>query len=431
MKRLFLYIITLCTLFVPGIGGGSGANSPGVHVEVVMVCFVAISLFFLRSPGQLFFGPYLRIITLPYIAILMYMLILTWGVSGSNMPMYIAVNMIGALGRFRGFIYAIVLFALLTDRKTIAGMVNMVVLCIVLEFALLYMQAQDLFGVNSWLSPLYRSSGTEGMGTRVFGSTGNPNVTGTILSAFGTLAFSRVVFDSRKIPRIIAAISVLLALVGCVWLAQTRQGTLCLLAGCLVVLMIAMRWPQRRAMSLFVIIAMFLLFLFGLSLLSKDQELANRFAVFSGERSLTEEGSVAARFEHLEQVQGMNPVWLLLGQGITITEGLDSELLNTLSVVGVPGVFLLLVIMLRPGLHLFSRARRMESDDPDLWIIVGGAALCVPVVLASLLNSIWSSPQVMSLLMTVYLLPLALLTIRDSEDDAAWELEAQYPVSYQ
>ena len=425
MKKWFAFIIVATALFIPGISNKSWM--PSIYVENFLLIGVGLWLVLSgqRSIGQLFFDPYAKSMTLPYVLLLGYLTVMTVLFTTLTEPLVrIPFNLVISVSRYKPLVFLIILFPMLTRRKTIQQLAWFLIIAIFLEAGLMYCQKNNLFAVNSWLTPWYHgeSEKYEGMTWRVIGSIGNPNNVGSVLSFFATLAYARFIYGKGLLSRAVCLAAVAVALFSTVWLAKTRQGTACILAGCFAVQMFSMVTSGRRGWgAIAMVVAMVGLIAF-MGYIQVDPEVAERFGILTGEKSLSESGSMQARFQAWPQFFQEEGGGFVFGYGEQVHKTTwDSGYLNTLRKVGIPGLTLLLMLQIVPCIRASRRLKQIGADHPDSWLHVGLVCVIVPILLLQLINTTWTTPLVMTPLVTVYCLSLAAMKVEDAEaQDSCW-----------
>jgi hypothetical protein len=425
MKNAFLYILIFIAFFLPGIVFRTAIPSIYLHNILLVALFLWMILSGRYRFGELLYAPSFRLFSIPFSILLFYNLLLTLlllpTVSESQ---YIAYNIIGAFGKFRPFLMAVVLFALIRSPVTARKLATFLLVILYMEIVLMVFQSQNLFNVNGWLSPLYRGRELRtfmARGDRVFGTMGNVNTMGTLLSILGTMAYARLIYGPGKIVRLLAGLGAGLSLVCCIWLSRSRQGTICLLAGIFFVQLISMVRSGKRGWSVvvFIIAGLGLVGLFVT--LGENQELAERFGVLSGKTALTEEGSFSVRIQTLPLFWEVNGPWLAIGQGDGIKPYFwDSGYMDTLEKVGLLGLLMLFLMHIWPAIRSW-RIMKKTPRHIDSWLYCTGFSLCPILLLVPVVNSTWVAPRTMTTVCIVYAIVLRALyfsNVTSSENES-------------
>ena len=422
MKALIVYLIVVFTLFAPGYWTGFGF--PTIHVEDIIILLAVIGLAFSgrRSFGDLLFPPHLRKLTIPYSFALFYVLLITVLLVPLFPPSIITTGLFSALSQFKAMLLVFVVFAMLPRRQQVQRLGTLLILFIFALFILMFCQKYNYFGVNDWLSHRYRIGEMRYQwleGTRVFGTLGNPNDMGTALSILGTLAFARMIYGPGRIFRILSGVAVALALICCVWLAATRQGTVCLLAGCFVVQMVAILRSGKRGWGTIGIVLAIVGLMVAMTYLAVDPRLAKRFGVLTGETALAEEGSIAARLRLWPSVIDRYSGWLVVGKGktaLTIDPTTwDSGYINILIMGGFPALMAVLAMLFLSSVWAWRRIRLQGGQHPDAWLYASATAIIAPILLANIVNNTLNNAKVMSLVVLIYAMSFAAMRTDDRE----------------
>jgi len=423
MKTLILYSIVILTIFAPGKYLGLGI--PAFHVEDVLILLGMFAILFggRKSVGHFLVPPHLRKLTIPYAITLTYVLLVTL-LFVPLYPSYMrASSVTSAVGRFKPLMLLLVVFAMLSDRRRVQRLGALLVLVIFVEFFLMVCQRENYFGVNAWLNPMYKLSPLHPIGIygRVFGSFGNPNNLGTAISLLGTAAYAMMIYGHNRTFRLAAAVGVALALVSCVWLARSRQGTGCLLAGCFIVQMIAVLKSGRRGWGSIIAVVAIIGLIIAVVYLEADPELAHRFGLFTGRHGLTAEASLMFRLSLWGGFIDTYGGSIIFGKGMAgMMEAevvWDSGYLTTLAFGGVPALVGLFFIMFAPPIAAWRRVKTIGFQHPDAWLHVTCVASAAPLFLANIINNTITNSRVMTVVVLVYGLSFAAMKIEDAE----WE----------
>jgi hypothetical protein len=420
----WIYALILLLVLIPGWSNLTAL--PIFHLEdPIIVLGFLVALFSGRtSLKQLAFSRHLRRFTIPYALLIAYFLLLTILLAPLGGEQKFTYNIVSPFRSMKAFFFLALLFFLMNSRRRIHRVGSLLILLIFVEFVLMWCQKSNYLGVNYWLSPLYRGEMLKGSmleGERVFGTFGNSNTMGTILSLLGTLAFARVIFGKDKLFRVVAAAAAVFSLVACVWLAKTRQGTFCLLVGCFLVQAIAIFKAGRRGWGSISMVLLVLGLAIAVIYLSRDAELSQRFGMFTGRVGIIDVDSLSHRLHRWPEMIRKEGGWLILGRGEDVTLPMwDSEYLRTLRLGGLPGLTFLLCAIFLPGIAAWRRLKQVGTQHDDSWLLVAGVAYCMPLFLANIVNTTWGSPMIMSTLGTACLLPLAAMKVEDREDEEYW-----------
>ncbi|HAU37777.1 MAG TPA: hypothetical protein DCX07_08685 [Phycisphaerales bacterium] len=429
MRLLLAYILVFLTVLAPGFYLGFGL--PTIHIGDILLLLSLPCLWLAsdRSFQRLIFPPHMAWITSAYYTAVGYILFLTIVLIPIYASTLVSVSIFAVLGMFKPIVLGIVLYALVDERRRVNKVSNFLLFMIFAEVLLMVCQKYGYFGVNQWLSPMYRVGEFKSLyllGDRVYGSFGNPNDAGTALSLLGTMAYARVVFGQKKwfLPSSVATV---LSLVGCVWLAKTRQGTACLLAGCAVVQFLAIMYTGRRGWASLTAVLVIIGLIVGLFYLEADPVLAKRFGMFTGE-SVERESSIAARLALWPTVFDIHGMSLFVGMGMAARIGTetvwDSGYINTVICGGLPSLIGLLLIFFTPAAMSLRRMRWLGASHEDFWIFATCAAIFPPLLLTNIINDTLNISRIMSIPVMIYVVMAIRLRLEEEQWTAEWESDA-------
>lgn len=415
-----IYILVFGAFLVPPWRQMTALPSLRIEDPILLFLFFWLLLSGRKSFGELVVPRHFNRLSIPLLCMICYVGALTLMCIPVAPSYEIPFRLVNVVKRLKPLLQGVVLFALLSRRKDLRALANATLILVIVEVILMYMQSHDYFGVNSWLSPMFRGEDLKGqhrVGERVFGSFANVNTMGTLLSVMGTISYARTLFGQGK-GRILSGIAVVLCLYGTVWLARTRQGTGCLIVGILTVQLLSMISSGRRGWGLVGMIFIAVTLVVAMGYLVADPKLSDRFAIFTGERGITEENSMAARLAVWPSMLAQKGGILMVGRGITLEFGWDSGLFNTLDAGGIPCVVGLILLYLLPGLHSRKCYKETGIKSPFAWNHVAGWAITFPLLLTTIVNTTWSEPKTMTTIVTLYVLTLGAGKVEDIEHSA-------------
>jgi hypothetical protein len=294
-------------------------------------------------------------------------------------------------------------------------------------------QRSNLFGINRWLTPLYRFdelTSAQLSGRRVTGVRGNPNDIGTILSILGTLALAKAVFSREAgMRRLLGFAAALAAMLGCVWLAKTRQGTVGLAAGWFIVFLASLRISGRRISGTVFLIVTILGAVMGATFMLGSGYLGERFSVLFGGGSVMQDSSIAARLYLWPQFFSEIGLWAMLGRGMSalVLETVwDSGYLYILATGGVPALTAWMVMTFGVSLRAWRYVRIRNLIDRQTWLHVTCYAILFVILLTNILNNTAHNPVVMTIIATVYALSAAARRAETENEEFFVAVEPSY-----
>lgn len=420
-KRLLLYVIVLSILFVPGFYIRLGL--PNIHPEDILILIAAAVLAFRPRQQPMLTPQYAKGLTIPYLTFLLYVLAITLLMSPfiQGGSLLITASVVSVVGMFKPLLLLLVIVALRLGPADTRKIGSLLVLAMTLELTIMYLQQYNHFGVNEWLTARYRPEETSVIylsGNRVFGTFGNPNDLGTALSLIGTLAFARALFGPGKGMRVASGTIAAVTMVWLVWLAETRQGTACMLGGCLMVLLLSMILGGKRSAGVVVGVGVFFGLIAGIAAIEATPALAGRFGLFTGQTTLGGEDSFMARVYHWPVVIKELGGYILFGKGmleLVIVRTPENGFLTAVILGGFPGLVLYVFMIFAPCVAAWRRLKANGLAHADTWIHAAAWASFVPLVLANIPNTVINNSLVMSVYMIVYGLSFSLMLAQDRE----------------
>lgn len=421
MKVKFLYLILFLTMLAPAWALGFGL--PTLHIGDPLI-FIAVIFLIKKGLVPLIAPPDLRLLTIPHLFILLYILFITVLVS-PIFPQYVVLltaSIFASFSLFKPFLLLILIVGLGLNSLEVRRLGRFVIVLIFLELGLIYCQNFDLFGVNQWLSPYYtiEELTAEYTAGRFFGSFGNPNDFGTAMSVLATLLFARVLLGPGTFARVICALAIVLTVICLVLYAKTRQGTICLLGGCFVVQMFVLFKSGRRSWAIFILFISVAAIVIGIGILQVMPKLSERFAIFTSGGSVLEEESVTSRYPYLLNILSELGPFLITGKGMmemVIRKVYDSGYVSILAIGGIPCLIAFMFMLFGPFISAKRRLLHNGLMHPDSWLHVGSLAAIVPIALTNLINVTLNNGRIFSTIMIVYGLSFAAMRAQDAEEE--------------
>lgn len=235
---------------------------------------------------------------------------------------------------------------------------------------IVYLQSENRFGVNEWLTPLYATVVENSIyslrGLRTDGTYANPNDSSIGISFFATASLI-CWYDERRTVRAKALYlgTAFTALYAIIFFCKSRTGTasiVFIIAAFLFFVALQRKWQHVGDIGIFVFMgipgAAAKYFL-------TDAKLQDRFSVFTGGTRLSEEGSFAERIEMWKDgisVVVRNPVNIFSGVGVTtfVQYGwLDGGYITYFFISGLVGLVLLIASLL-PAFMLAFREQALS-----------------------------------------------------------------------
>jgi len=408
---LMLYLVILTAFYVPGV------YIPGlatVWPTDIMLLFIFIWRFISPPRMTLEYRAYMQktlMLPLYLFAVWLFLItLLTMSATPEVSPGFILFSM---LGRFRPILFILFIIPYCSDSRKIEKMFKFLILIFVLQFIVLILQRNNVADINYWYTPRFRPAEAELSaahlsGRRTIGTIGNPNSVGSFMSICAVLGFSMYSFGAGW-RRWIGLSMTIIAFVSCVFLAGTRQGTLMIVSGCLLLAMIALFLGKigRLAFSIILILLSTPVFLFYLA---KNYSLFQRFAVIRGASGILKEGSMQARLQLWPEFLDVYGVWAYIGKGMggymtAITW--DSGWLMLLVGGGIPLAMIYLWWLLRVGNACFKALPYRSGNTLYLGLLLTGPATSFIVILTNIVNNTYGDTKVAVLIGLVYVLSLS------------------------
>ncbi len=408
-----VYLIVLLALFSPGIK--ISLNIPSFRPEDVLVL---LTLFYFVLSGRKFSNVFLPrefgFFSRGYGLMLLYTLIVTLAFLPIVASVKIPLTVNKSLGVFRPFLLGLAVFQLVKTGRQSTRLGNMLVWSIFVIVGVMICQQNNLFGVNQWLTPLYRFdelTSAQLSGRRVTGVRGNPNDIGTILSILGTLAMAKAIFSREAgTRRLLGFAAALAAALGCIWLAKTRQGTVGLAAGWFIVFLASLRISGRRISGTVFLLLTIIGAVAGAAFMLGSGYLGERFSVLLGGGSVLQDSSIAARLYLWPQFFDEVGLWALIGRGMSamVLETVwDSGYLYILVSGGIPALTAWMVMTFGVSLRAWRHVRIKGLVDNQTWLHITCYAILFVILLTNILNNTAHNPVVMTIIASVYAMSAA------------------------
>ena len=315
------------------------------------------------------------------------------------------------LGRLRPILFLWLMSPYCSERQQLYKMFRFLMILFILQCLVVFCQKFNIAGINKWYTPRFRITDVfvrEAYltGRRTIGSIGNPNSVGTFMSLMAMLGYSVYVFG-KSYRRWIGLVSAVAALIVCIFFATTRQGTLAIILGCIVLSVIAFflgKFGRLTFALLMVLLASPLLMYY----LAQDYDLFERFALLRGEVGITDVGSMKSRLQLWPEFFREYGLWVFIGKGIAgfyaaITW--DSGGLMLIVGGGIPlAMFYLWWLVHRRGL---LQGTAMKMDPVLTGFMLAGPATSFVVLITNIVNNTYAMTKISIWIGMFYILSLA------------------------
>ncbi len=317
------------------------------------------------------------------------------------------------LGRLRPILFLWLMIPYCSERQQLYKMFRFLMILFILQCLVVFCQKFNIAGINNWYTPRFRITDVfvrEAYltGRRTIGSIGNPNSVGTFMSLMAMLGYSVYVFG-KSYRRWIGLVSAVAALIVCIFFATTRQGTLAIILGCIVLSVIAFflgKFGRLTFALLMVLLASPLLMYY----LAQDYDLFERFALLRGEVGITDVGSMKSRLQLWPEFFREYGLWVFIGKGIAgfyaaITW--DSGWLMLIVGGGIPLAMFYLWWLVRIARACFRALPYREMDPVLTGFMLAGPATSFVVLITNIVNNTYAMTKISIWIGMFYILSLA------------------------
>jgi hypothetical protein len=336
----------------------------------------------------------------------------------------VASTLFSLAGRLRPILFLLFCIPYASDREKLYKMFKFLIVLFVLQAFVVFCQKFNFAGINEWYSWRF---GISELGVsyalltgRTLGTIGNANSLGSFMSIMAVVGFS--VYTLGKGYRNWIGLSMtFLAFIICIFFAQTRQGTLSIILGCIAIAFVTLFLGKIGRLSFVTILVLLLSPVLTFYLL-KDTALFERFAVIRGAEKITAVGSVQARLLLWPEFMGTYGGWIFIGKGMAgyisaITW--DSGWLMLIVGGGIPLALIYLWWLMRVSFACFKALPYRENNPELVGFLMAGPATTVIVIITNIVNNTYGDTKIAILIGLAYVLSLgAAYELRYGTDDS-------------
>lgn len=407
------YVIMLLAFFAPGLMIPGVAQIWAVDLPLLLVLGWRL---FIRPPQMsLEYKSYMQSkLLLPILLFMLWLALVTIMTLQASGDISILLILFSLAGRFRPVLFLFFCIPYGGDREKLYKMFNFLVILFFLQSVVIFLQKFNVSDINYLYSikfaPVNAGDETIGMilsGHRTIGSIGNPNSVGTFMGILGIMGYSIYAFG-QGIRRWLGLSMTILAFIICIFFAGTRQGTLAIILGCVVVSIIAFFLGKIGRLS-FVALLIFLLSPLLTFYLLQDTYFFERFAILRGTVGIEDVGSFRARMELWPNFFSDYGGWVFIGKGMAgwiASRIWDSGWLMMIVAGGFPLAFIYLWWLMRVSWACF-KTLPYRSNGPELMgFLLTGPGITFIVIITNIVNNTFNDTKISILIGLSYILSL-------------------------
>lgn len=231
--QIFLSTIIFCIILAPGIV--ISEYQPSLRIEDPLILFAVLFLLIKRKGGvnRIIFGKNSRPFAIPYLLLTLWILTITLIISIASVdtPSFFS-TILSFSSTMKAFFIAIVIVNFSRNNITEKAIINSIIVCLIIEIFIMYAQANNLFDIHEWLSPLYRRDKRfNSAASRIGGTYGNPNVTAVAIAAMLSVLMAKFVMEKKYLNKIFLITIIVLIFYCVLALTGSRTGmVMCIIA---------------------------------------------------------------------------------------------------------------------------------------------------------------------------------------------------------
>lgn len=420
--RFFLSFIICCTILAPGFV--LSKNQPSLRIEDPLILLAFFYLLAKKKGGinKIIFGRKTRPFAIPYLLLTLWILTVTITMSLPSLSLITFLSTaISLLSTMKAFLIAIIIINLSKDTITVKTEFIIVIACLLIELLIVYAQANNLFDIHEWLTPLYRRDRRfNSAASRIGGTYGNPNSTAVAIAAMLTLVVSNFTIVKKSFPRIILLIIAIFSFYSVIAFTGSRTGMLMCLIAMSMPFLILMFLKKHRKKALILIIGIFVLQSLMPSFLL-NSKWAKRYNDFTNINSIDqslEDPSFTARVENWKSIIINMQIDILGGKGSLSRDNwivTDNGYVSVILYGGFVGLCFYIWFLFYPAIVMLNHLFKFNSTLPffDIVLLIGGLTCISILIIASITVPIYANNRLNATFMIIIALALnSIPTIR-------------------
>jgi hypothetical protein len=413
--RFFLSFVICCTILAPGIV--LSKNQPSLRVEDPLILLAFFYLLAKKTGGvnKIIFGRKIRPFAIPYLLLTLWILTVTITMSLPSLNLITFLSTaISFLSTMKALLIAIVIINLSKDSITVKTDLYIIMACLAIELLIVYAQANNLFDIHEWLTPLYRRDRRfNSAASRIGGTYGNPNSAAVAIAAMLSLVVSKFTFEVKPFHRIFLIIIIIFSFYSVVAFTGSRTGMLMCIIAISMPFLILMFLRKHRKKALILTIGIFVIQCSLPSILN-NSKWSKRYINFTNIESIDqslEDPSFTARVANWESIFNNMQNDILGGKGLLSRESwivTDNGYVSVFLYGGLVGLCFYIWFLLYPAIIMLNHLFRLNSTLPffDIVLLSGGITCISILIIASITVPIYANAKLNATFMIIIALSL-------------------------
>lgn len=408
--RFFLSFVICCTILAPGIV--LSKNQPSLRVEDPLILLAFFYLLAKKTGGvnRIIFGRKIRPFAIPYLLLTLWILTVTITMSLPSLNLITFLSTaISFLSTMKALLIAIVIINLSKDSITVKTDLYIIMACLAIELLIVYAQANNLFDIHEWLTPLYRRDRRfNSAASRIGGTYGNPNSTAVAIASMLVLVVSQFTLVKKFFPRIFLFLIIIFSFYSVIAFTGSRTGMIMCIIAISMPYLILMFLKKHHKKALILILGIVAIQVSLPSILG-NTKWSNRFKNFTSVESIDqtlEDPSFMARVDNWKSIIKNMQNDILGGKGSLSRENwiiTDNGYISVILYGGVVGLCFYIWFLFCPAFTLLNHLFKFNSalSRFDIVLLIGGISCISILIMANITVPIYANTRLNATFMII------------------------------
>lgn len=408
--RFFLSVIICCTILAPGIV--LSKNQPSLRIEDPLILLTVFYLLAKKKGGvnRIFFGRKTRPFAIPYLLLTLWILTVTITMSLPSLNLITFLSTaISFLSTMKALLIAIVIISLSKDSITVKTDFYIIMACLAIELLIVYAQANNLFDIHEWLTPLYRRDRRfNSAASRIGGTYGNPNSAAVAIAAMLVLVVSQFTLVKKIFPKIFLCLIIIFSFYSVIAFTGSRTGMIMCIIAISMPYLILMFLKKHHKKALILILGIVAI-QGSLPSILDSTKWSKRYKNFTSVEYIDqtlEDPSFMARVDNWKSIIKNMQNDILGGKGSLSRENwiiTDNGYISVILYGGVVGLCFYIWFLLYPALTFLNHLFKFNSvlSRFDIVLLIGGISCISILIIANITVPIYANTRLNATFMII------------------------------
>lgn len=281
--------------------------------------------------------------------------------------------------------------------------------CLAIELLIVYAQANNLFDIHEWLTPLYRRDRRfNSAASRIGGTYGNPNSTAVAIASMLVLVVSQFTLVKKFFPRIFLFLIIIFSFYSVIAFTGSRTGMIMCIIAISMPYLILMFLKKHHKKALILILGIVAIQVSLPSILG-NTKWSNRFKNFTSVESIDqtlEDPSFMARVDNWKSIIKNMQNDILGGKGSLSRENwiiTDNGYISVILYGGVVGLCFYIWFLFCPAFTLLNHLFKFNSalSRFDIVLLIGGISCISILIMANITVPIYANTRLNATFMII------------------------------